>query len=73
MPKVTIWVAYDAAGDAFATTDDAETAASEFVTNITVDGGLRVVELELDLPEIKPIKVSGTVPETDGPVTLTIS
>lgn len=71
--EVTVWVAYNTDGDSFASNDGASEALEGLNDNYGIADGCRVVEMNLTVPAIKPVAVSGTVPDTDGPVTLTIA
>lgn len=68
-----IWIAYDADGN-HACSPDGEQEAIDALNEVSggITSACRVVQLDLELPEIKPINVSAAIPETDGPIAVTI-
>lgn len=72
MPTITVWIAYNTDDNCFASHEGAQTALDGLIQNFWRAEGTRVVEMELTLPEIKPVAVKATIPDTDGPVTVTV-
>lgn len=71
--QVKVWIAYTNNAEVAVSTEDEGEAATLLYDNYSISGSVRVVEMTLELPEIKTIAVSASIPETDGPVTVTIS
>ncbi len=72
MAKCTVWIAYNTDDDCFASHEGAQEAVDGLIETFGQGDGTRVVEMKLTLPNIKPLSVQATVPERDGPVTVTI-
>lgn len=73
MINVTVFVAYNTDGDVATDTDSASDALEALLDNAGQADGVKVVEMTLNLPDIKPLAVEATIPETDGPVTVTVN
>lgn len=73
MTKVTVWFAYNTEGDCEADFNSAGDALQALLDNHGQGDGTRVIEMNLELPEIKPLAVTATIPETDGPVTVSVN
>jgi hypothetical protein len=71
--QTTIWIAYNADNDCAVSLDDHDTALQDLMDNYGPCGGTRVVEMKVTLPDVKPTVVEAVIPDTDGPVTVTIA
>lgn len=72
MHEIEFWIAINNHGD-FAITVECAEEASEEITRDYTSAAVRVMHCKLSVPLPKMIEVTGTVPETDGPVTITIA
>lgn len=68
----TIWLAYNTDGDVVVDPDNAADALSSLVDNYGISEGVRCIQIDLTLPEIKTAILSAVIPDTDGPVTITV-
>lgn len=68
----TVWIAYNTDGDVTIDPDNAADALSALVDNYGVSEGVRCIQIDLTLPEIKTAILSAVIPDTDGPVTITV-
>lgn len=75
MPTVKVWIAYDNDEQSAVSTEDAETAMQDYASNFTAhEDGVRLICIDVELPQIKPLKASIDVPDTNnGKVTVTVS
>lgn len=71
--NATIWVAYNTDGDVETSNEDGATALQSLIENYGACEGVRVIEMALTLPEIRPVKIAATIPDTDGPVSVSIT
>lgn len=71
--QTKIWIAYNLDNDCATSFDDADTALQTLLDDFGFCGGVRVIEMTVNLPEIKPTAVEATIPDTDGPVTVTVT
>lgn len=72
MHEIEFFIAIDNNGEFVLSTDDAETANEELRSNVYSDA-VKVIKIKLNVPLPKVVEIAGTLPDTDGPVTLTIS
>ena len=71
--NITLYVAYNTDGDCESSTDGAQEALDLLIENYGHAEGVRVVELALTLPQIKTLVVAATIPDVDGPITVTVA
>ncbi len=69
----TVWLAYNTDGDMILDPDNASDALSRLIDGYGQADGVRVLELNLTLPEIKAPVLTAVLPDTDGPVTVSVS
>lgn len=72
MNSVTVWIAYNSENDCFASHEGSQEAADGLLESFSHGEGMRVVELKLRLPSIRPLTAQATVPDRDGPTLITI-
>lgn len=72
MHEIEFYLAIDNNGEFVISTDDAETANEELRSGVNSEA-VKVVKITLNVPLPKVVEVAGTLPDTDGPVTLTIA
>lgn len=71
MKTIEVWVCVDEDGD-YTVGEDQSVALDRYTENINGDGGRRFIKLSLTVAPPARIQLSGTVPDTDGNVTLTV-
>lgn len=72
MAECTVWVAYNTDDDCFASHESAQEAVEGLLETFGHGEGMRVVELKLSVPSVKPLSAQGTVPDRNGPVSVKI-
>lgn len=72
MAKCTVWIAYNTEDECYASHEGAQEAIEGLLEAFGHGDGTRVVEMKLTLPSVKPLAVQATVPDRDGPVSITI-
>ncbi len=72
MAKCTVWIAYNTEDNCFASHESAQEALDGLQEYFDRGEGIRVVEMQLTLPSVKPLAVQATVPDRDGPVSIKI-
>jgi len=70
--ECTIWIAYNTDDDCFASHEGSQEAVDGLFKSFGHGEGMRVVELKLTLPSIKPLTAQASVPDRNGPVSVTI-
>lgn len=70
--SVKFWIAIDEEGDVSISLDSAADAAAGNDLG-AVNALNRVFEIDMTLPLPKPTSVSAVIPDTDGPVTVTVN
>ncbi|MTD93915.1 hypothetical protein GIW81_06145 [Hyphomicrobium sp. xq] len=73
MSGITVWIAYNTDDECFASHEGAEEALDGLVESSGHGEGVRVIELRLTLPSVKPLAVEAVIPERDEPVTIRIA
>lgn len=68
-----LFVAINTDGDVAVSTEDADTAAQSLIDDFGACSGVKVYQLKLVLPRPRVAVVEGSIPDTDGQVTLTIN
>lgn len=68
-----LFVAINTDGDIAVSTDDADTAAQTLVDDYGPCAGVKVYQFKLVLPRPRVSVAEATIPETDGPVTVTVT
>lgn len=72
MHEITLFLAIDNNGEFVVSVDTAEDANEELRSNYNSDA-VRTYAIKLNVLLPKVVEIAGTLPDTDGPVTLTIS
>lgn len=72
MAECTVWVAYNTDDECFASNESAQEAAGRLFETFGHGEGMRVVELKLSLPSVKPLIAEAIVPDRNGPVSVKI-
>ena len=70
--EIEIWIAVNNDGDFVVNVDCAEDALSDLHSTHTNEAA-RVYAMKVKVPLPKVIEVQATIPETDGPVTVTVA
>jgi hypothetical protein len=70
--EITFWVAINETGDFVVNTDDASSALSDLESSFTNES-TRVYEMHLTVTLPKIIEVTAELPDTDGPVSVTVN
>ncbi len=70
--EIQFWIAINETGDFVVNTDGASDALSDLESSYTNEA-TRVYEMNVSLPLPKVIEVKAELPETDGPVTVTVA
>lgn len=72
MHEIELFIAINEEGEFKVSTDSAQDAVEE-LNGEAYSNAIRTFALKLNVPLPKVAEVAGTLPDTDGPVTLTIN
>lgn len=72
MPTINVFLAVNSDGEAAVTLESGAEALDQLANDHGLGDAARVYEIRLVVPAVKPIAVDATLPDTDGPISVTV-